>query len=324
MFLNETKKWLEDKPKFAALFAVYVALLPEIIYKLYSILYSGNEDTSALKPKNLKSWLKLYKQHRVIVKCALGNFPGLSEFEYNHIAQIVLNKIKSNYFLGPADNSQLAIMQAWPKEQWEIIMNSLYDYLFAGIDNLAYQLAETRLGRNQSENDSIEFSEELLFVLRLWGACWVIYGEAFTVLLRKARQGDLDAIQKLLIVDKNAIFEPGIARIWSKCNDKPDSEEFQTITKALKTIPKIANYDATKAKYDVAGMIARVFAPCKKPIPASEIGALFNALAKDLSDKSKPCHIDADLDNHKSDAFRKRVVRAKSHWDKFSLFDPDK
>lgn len=316
MILEETKKWIEDKPKYLGLLSAFLALIPDQIYGTFAHIFAGTEYASEFKVQNPKAWLKLYKKHRQIYKACFDemdlNF--LNKFRYQDILNSLFNLTKS-YLNHENIKPKSDLENECSEEKIQQIVESLWDYLFEKLDIFAQKLLDNHSSLKKSEYAEITgYSQEVNFLLRIWLASWFINGEAITPLLRKARQGDLDAIKKVLLIDKNAINEPGIFKLWSKYSENPECYEYEQIHKALFQQPKVIRYDMKKAKYATAGLIAHISDSFISPLNPSQIGQLFNCLAKDLAPQGKIIHKDPDLPSCKSDAFRKAVKRQKEHW----------
>lgn len=331
MYLKETKKWIENKPKskYLGLLSAFLALIPDQIYGTFAHIFAGTEYASDFKVENPQEWLKLYKRHRQIYKACFGEMDSnfAEGFEHQDFLNSLFSIIVKSYLYHKDIQADFEGMQAdfdFEKECEEEriiqIVESLWDYLFERLDNYAKQLSDNHSSLNNSESaESTGFPQEINFLLRIWLASWFINGEAITPLLRRARQGrDLDAIKKVLLIDKNAINEPGIFKLWSKYSQDPECYEYEQIHKALAQQPKVIKYDMKKAKYATAGLIAHISDDFTSPLNPSQIGQLFNCLAKDLAPQGKIVHKDPDLPNFKSDAFRKAVKREKEHWKNFT------
>jgi len=123
---------------------------------------------------------------------------------------------------------------------------------------------------------------------------------------QRARKGDLDALDKLLRLDKKLIFDNKIRDLYNQSENSSNRVVFRTINDALSKNfkPKIT---LRKVKGKIAGLISYYAGLSGYKLTAPEIQKLFDAVAHDF-DKSKL--IDSDLPEL-PESYSKTIQREK-------------
>jgi len=169
----------------------------------------------------------------------------------------------------------------------------------------------------RKRNKSIKNKTELIFFIRVWIPCILFYGDYPANILRKARHGDENALEKLIRLDKSVIHDSKIMEIHHQAAVAKKQGTMDIITKAMNKSPKM-KIDPQKVKYSLAGLISLISITLGKKLKAVEIHGLFNAISSDTSDES----IDPDL-IVTPETFEKAIQRAKTFWQAFIPL-PDK
>src|SRR5690606_20005672 len=135
----------------------------------------------------------------------------------------------------------------------------------------------------------------------------LFYGEYPTNLLRRARGGDLEALDMLLKLDKSLIFEPRIAELFRQESLSSRRARYLKICKSLQSLPRQLTEKQSKMK-------AAALIKCMMPggIDTPEIRKLFDGVAaastsgKAISDTALPESPEA-----MQKAVRREVLRQK-------------
>ena len=155
---------------------------------------------------------------------------------------------------------------------------------------------------------------EFLFIFKIIIPSFLFYGEHPAKLYRKARQGDVESLDKILRLDKGAVC---CKRINKHFYSPTDSCELKKLTLALHRQPK-GKISYQKAKFLIAGFISFLSEILGHRLSAPEIQDLFNAYAVDSGYDDL---IDADLPPS-PEGFAKAIQRERSFWSSF--LKPDK
>lgn len=170
--------------------------------------------------------------------------------------------------------------------------------------------SEMRLSVEQKKivKESLLFPE-FLFLLKVVIPCLFLYSSNYSVVFRKARQGDVPSLIQLLRIDKTLIQHPRINK-WVKYyalqEDKRNSE---SITNAFVKHP-IRVVSKRKIKYIIAGFLAYSFEKAGQPVSYPEIQQLFDVVAADSSSNLLRDEELPEIEN----TFYTAVKREKRRW----------
>ncbi len=307
--LKRTKEWYERHPKFLAFLCCFAAIGAEPLYDLLASLKASPKFKQTVKVKNPLKWPELYKNHRRLTsKCldtflAMKNKLKLKEFEVELLRHLKEEWTSPEPFSAPRPpkflrKPILSILR--PKDP------SLFNYL----EKLVEEETQDEPDR-LAEWEKLNTVPEVAFVITVLTPCWFEYREFAAPLFRRARQGEMEALEKILWLDKNAIHDPRIAKELHLASQKPDGARYRRIMRALENPPK-TKLSPVKVKIWMSGLILLLSEGFAHKLSAPEIRRLFDALAYDLHGK----YNDDDI-TLEEDAFRKAVTREKDFWKPF-------
>lgn len=157
---------------------------------------------------------------------------------------------------------------------------------------------------------------EIIFFYRVVVPCWFFHQKPPGILLRKARSGNIDALDKLLRIDSSLIHEPRIADIFHKSRWRKNNRTYSVITSALSKAP-IKTITPKSVKCYVAGLVSAASQLFNAKLTEPEIRQLFDAVQMD----SGGPEIDPDLPES-PEAFAKAIQRERKIW--LNSFQSDK
>jgi len=313
MRLKRTKQWYERHPKILAFLCCFAAIEAELLYDLLASLKASPKFKQTVKIKNPLKWPKLYKNHRRLTSTCIDTF--IDTF------LAIENKSKSKEF--EVDLLQ-HLKEEWmspkpfsakrpPKFLRKPILNILKPknpFLFNYLEKL---VEEEKINERErlAEWEKFNSVHEVAFVLTVLIPCWFEYREFAIPLFRRARHGNMEALEKILWLDKNAIHDLRIAKELYLASQKPDGARYRRIMRAQETYPK-TKLSPMKVKIWMAGLIRLLSEGFQHKLSTTEIRKLFDALAYDLHGT----YYDADI-TLEEDAFRKAVTREKEFWKPF-------
>jgi len=168
--------------------------------------------------------------------------------------------------------------------------------------------------------DKILDIPEFVFYTRVWFPCWIMYGEYPTFLFRRARQGNLDDLCKLLRLDKAITHDKRIGALVQQISLNPESEEFRKINNAMKSTIKVTS--RKKMKMRLASFILKYASFLGIDINAPEIQKLFDSISQHMYSEKLD---DTDLPES-PEAFYMNLRRQSKKWNVIpdSLPHPDK
>ena len=158
---------------------------------------------------------------------------------------------------------------------------------------------------------------EILFAYKVMLPCWHFYAISPSILFRKARNGNLEAMDKLLRIDTAVLCDPRISEHVYRLSLQKSKRKLEKILDAIRNGPK-AKISMQKIKFTLAGMISILSQILGHRLKSPAIRQLFNAVAIDTG---KDEMIDRDLPDS-PEAFSKAIQRERYFWRSF--LKPDK
>jgi hypothetical protein len=148
----------------------------------------------------------------------------------------------------------------------------------------------------------------MLFFYRVCIPCWLLYRQFPPTLLRSARTGNIDSIEKLLRLDSSTIHDPKIAEIYHQEQSKKNKSVYDLMAQSLDKSPR-AKITLQKIKMNFAGLLSAYSSAFGQRLTEPEIRALFDAISRD----SGKGDIDTDLPDG-SEVFSKAIQRERKFW----------
>lgn len=122
-------------------------------------------------------------------------------------------------------------------------------------------------------------SPEGQYFLRVWWPCWFLYREYPPRLLRAARQGDIDALDRLLRLDKFIVGDPRIAKRLGEYFSTGTPGQRKQLTAALDGKPKKRLTDKA-IRSGLGALITQLAFMFKTSVTAPQIEELFNRIER--------------------------------------------
>jgi hypothetical protein len=150
---------------------------------------------------------------------------------------------------------------------------------------------------------------EQLFFIKVFMPCYYMYNTYPIKLFRKARVGDIDALEKLFRLDSSVILDKRIAKIYH--NSKTKRIIHERLNNSLASNPKV-KIDKKKIKMSLAGLISFYSEKMGQRLNESEIRKYFDEVAKS---KGMPdVNVDVDIPDGQQ-SFAKEIQREKFNWE---------
>ena len=306
------KEWAKDKTFLIRTAALQFALPSKDLHDALKKLKAGErmEGYDSLPP--IDEWLELYKNHG---KVYLGLTNSLRQLD-NRLSEIIDFYEGLMFSLASLRHITQSEFQEAVDELNSEDKNGIFESLkenFKAIENL---IIEDHLEDSEKIQKFIS-TPEVLFFVRVWAPCFLLYGDYPAYILRKARQGDEEAFEKLLRLDKLLIYEPKMKKIFKKATETKARGRMSLIAKAFRSTPK-AKIEIKHIKYFFAGLLSLISIAMGQKLKAVDIHNLFDAVARDTTDEL----VDPDL-IVSPETFEKGIQRARNFW-KISIPLPDK
>lgn len=305
MELIRTKVWYERQPNPLAFLSCFIALNADFIYALLTSIKGSQEFKQTVKIEKPLIWYRLYRNHRKIVSTFIDIIREISN--QHNIDKEVINSLKEEF-----SSPQPFSSPRPPKPLRKYILG-----FFRPKDLVLFNFIKSMIEEKQDDSKSLaEWKKlnsvpEIAFIVTVLIPCWFEYRELMTPLLRRARQGDLESLEKILRLDKNAIHDPKIAKELHIASQKPQGIIYRRLTNAM------ANQTRTKltperVKIWMSGLILLISEILQCKLTTPEIRKLFDALSYDLNGDLYDSEITLE-----EDAFRMAVNREKDFWRPF-------
>nr|WP_287410686.1 hypothetical protein [Pseudodesulfovibrio sp.] len=228
---------------------------------------------------DLLKWLKYYRSHRKVLDTSLDNI----------------------FLVLPDLSDKLEI------ENGQIVTSLNNDNISESEHPVGILISEILFSGNYPKPENLNLSDEGFFSFRIFLPCWLHYFETPTGLYRKARLGDLDALDKLLRIDKRVVGDTKISRHIARHGGNPTNSEFKRLIKALEGAPR--KLSVTKVKTFLAAFLYGLSKHLGSPLTYPQVQDLFDQSAKErglgLTDP------DLEMAPH---SFEKAVRRNLTFW----------
>lgn len=312
-------KWRKGKPIPLVIMAEQIAVGAEPCFEFLELVKAGERIGDLSLMPNVREWLRLYRSHRRMQRCLIGRFRtfgGIVE-EGADFAELI--------FLG---SRGIKKMVKWIKRKVEKM--SVYERrrFISEVQRKWNQVYNLHLSEIQSEilgKRDLELNEklrealkepEIAFFFRAWVPCWLLYGEYAPRMMRRARMGDLDAMEKLLRLDASVVSDPRVGEYLHEARTSGKKATFERLTEALKRGPK-SKVTLKKVVYRMAGLISLISDIMKHRLTEREIWELFSAVAHDMGKEETDLYL-----TESPEAFAKAIQRERGFW--MPTIRPDK
>ncbi|WP_319471300.1 hypothetical protein [uncultured Pseudodesulfovibrio sp.] len=228
---------------------------------------------------DISRWLEFYRSHRKVLDISLDNIFSVLPDLSNKL------EIKNGEIVSTLNNE---------------------DFLTSE-HPVGILISELMFSDNYPKTGNVTLSDEGFFSFRIFLPCWLQYFEHPTSLFRRARLGDLDALDKLLRIDKRVIADTRISRHIATHGINPQRPEFRRLVKAIEGAPR--KLSVTKVKTFLAAFLYGLSKHLGSPMTYPQIQDLFDQSAQErglgLTDP------DLEMAPH---SFEKAVRRNLSFW----------
>lgn len=321
--MKHFNEWANNKSLLLAIASLVIAGSVEYCLELLEMFKVGKRIEGETKLPSIQEWLSLYRNHRRVYYGVTDEFRSLNDTTAKALDIYELMMGGFNQIKGMTPEEINREIQKLTQEKQQEIINTAITYTGVIQEFIAINvIGNDSKKENEPDNDTkkrvraIQAKPEMIYFLRVFLPCWLFYGDYPVNILRKARHGDEDAIEKLYRLDDSIIHDPKIMEIHHQAKvSKKQSMRYCFKTATGKT-PKM-KLDLKKIKYNLAGLISIISIVMGQKLTAKEIDDLFNVIARDKGDEAyDPDHIIND------ESFEKAIQRAKTFWQ--TIPKPDK
>ena len=280
--MKHFNKWAKDKSPLLAMSSLMLAVFAEVGCALIKIFREEKFMEGLVSLPPLTEWLSLYRNQKKVLNNVYNTFTSMNE-DFEQIINLfdILVGMLREY--GPFETIRIIENPSCKDEEWigdyvrewfpktqEIIMREYVNFARFGVDD-----EEGKIFRDKY------FTPEVIFFLKIWIPCLLFYGESVPTILRRARQGNYDDIEKLLKLDPSIIHDSRIKEIHHKATVAKERGKINRMTKALQLKPRM-KADIRKVRYNMAGLLSGYSIVIGEELTAKDINNLFIAVALDM------------------------------------------
>jgi len=310
--VKKLDEWAKGRPIFIAIASQQIAFGAEPCFQALHALKSGEPVDGFTEAPHIDYWISLYKNHKKITESFKKTFSGFDELSEIgiSISDLLSFNRKQRRMLGSKkyNNNLRKKFESLSQEDWDEIQNFWKEVYLISLDSIKSDIAG-EYDKELSEKIKNTIKEpEMIFYLRVWVPCWMLYGELPPTLLRSARLGNIEALEKLIRLDNSVIHEPKIAEILHQASAKKNKSTYNLLVKAQLKGPK-TKITLQKIKMNFAGFISAASSAFGHRLSEPEIRSLFDAVACDTGKGD----IDTDIPDS-PEAFAKAIQRERQFW----------
>lgn len=253
--------------------AIEVASSADAVEGVLRVLAGREKPKTPLPPvPPLRDWLPLYRRHRVILAAMLQTeaSEGETGAEVVGLMKALPRVSEEEWAAEVADSGEdelkalLSPFLGIPFPPDDATLRAILDDMHGSADDAA--TLESCLATPAGQ-----------FFARVFVPCWLLYREWPSLLLRRARGGDLDAIDKLLRLDKSAEHDPRVAEHVHRIQHSGSKRDRDRLT-AARTGGIKTTLTPQSIRYGLAGLISQ-FAPAfGTKVTAPQIAKLFDRI----------------------------------------------
>ncbi len=306
--------------------------MSEMLYGISEKLHSGELDDKLPGHPPATEWLEMYRDHRRVF-CAVGDYLELYDLNGRE-TEDVLVALRAMSAL--VRNDPQAFLDDYRRDMRKMKTSRLKAII--RLENREVRKAYLRhleemheIAVKRSDPTDTAFGEHLLaipelhFFVRVFFMCVIVYREFPIDLLRRARCGDLDAIEKLLRLDPQMMHERSIER-WLNADGGGTSRARRERAMDWVNDGPIRKRDKWAFKQSMGGLISamsrRLFFVIDKrqlkpqPLNAPQIMHLFDAWYRDRNGRREAVMNDPEFANVNSESWSKAIQRNRRVWDR--------
>jgi hypothetical protein len=314
--MKHFRTWAEGKNPLLVILALQIAGFAKDYLLVADSIKKDKRLEGDVSLPSLRRWLKLYQNPKKVGRILFDALEGISD----HSEKIV--GIAKELASGAEKLQKMplgTINKFWaqlsPEERTRLFhdgLNKLEEYKELLINDY---LTEPTEGEKTAFRKNL-IKPEIIFFFRVTIPCFSLYGIYPIRLLKMAQQGDDDALEKLIRLDKSTIFDPQISEIIHHAQTLRERRKLSLIKMAFSLSPKVKT-DMRAIKCNLGGLISHTSISIKQKLPAIKIRQLYDALARDTGLD----YIDPDLGDMTPENFEKAIQRGRIFWQKILQAD---
>lgn len=276
------KKWGKDKPYIIQLFAAQLVSTVQDMSEEFSSIKLRRFASQKFPLPHLPSWFALYRSHRKTIFQVKAIWSAAYGKNIVHFFSELLKEAQKQ-----KRHSKNLVHNSTTPEEIEAAKNLLQMVLSAsdkGLEDEFDQVPIKQAARRRMTRLIAENPLELSFYLFVAVPCWALYRTSPSMLYRKARQGDFEALGKLLRLDQIMLHDPAIGKQVIACRFNHSSTKYRKLLDAATKAPK--GSDSYKnILLSQIGLLSAISHLTEKPLTPRDLYELVAAFDKDSKSK---------------------------------------
>lgn len=271
-------KWGKDKPFIIRIFAGQLLLSVHEMSEEFKTLKLRRFASLRFPLPRLEDWFDMYCSHRkivIIIKDIFSSVYGKSII--NQLSDVVAEFQKqSRTGKRPSSDDPSESQVNEVKEFLELLVSASEKELEGEFNDVPFkQSAKNRMARLTKEKPL-----EMAFYLFVVVPCWTLYRTFPTLLYRKARQGDFEALEKLLRLDQLMLHDPQIGKQIISYRFNHSSGKYRKLLEAATKSPKGSDSRKNILLSEIA-LLSAVSHLTKRPLTPQDLYELVEAYDHD-------------------------------------------
>ncbi|QVW36551.1 hypothetical protein KIP69_06820 [Geobacter sulfurreducens] len=276
--MNELKKWAKDKPYIIKIFAAHLVSTVQDMAEEYKTIKLRRFSWQKFPLPHLPSWFALYRSHRKV------------DQTIKDIWASVYGKTATDFFSGLLDeaqqlkNQEKKSLQSLPTQEeveksfelLQMILSASDKALEEEINQVPVKQTAQRRMAKLIANKPLELS----FYLFVAAPCWTLYRMSPTRLYRQARQGNFDALERLLRLDQLMLHDPAIGKQIITYRFNHSMSKYRKLLKAA-TDPPTGKKSSYHILLSQIGFISALSHLTSKPLTPRDLYELIAAFDAD-------------------------------------------
>jgi hypothetical protein len=298
----------DGQPWLFVMIATQIAASPDSVHALLKYTAYGESPPKPIPAlPAMRQWIAMYRCHRVMQNSLAAGFGLAADIEATEVSDDLRSVSRMS-----SEEIEKEISELPAEEQTDMI-RPLIGIPFPPDDvTLRLLLDEIDADKEPGDIEEERLFDELItsaagqYFFRVWWPSLVLYREYAPNLLRSARLGNLDALDRLLRLDKYILHDPGVARVFVEvmsCGRPCDKTRIANATKGRPTV-KLTEANIRAGLGALISQFAHLF---HSKVTAPEIQALFDGIERIRSGNQVDTKIEAT-----GDAWSKAIQRAKT------------
>jgi hypothetical protein len=288
--MSEVRNWAKKKSPIIKIMAPHLALCVEDFHEDFQNIKSRRFNSQRFPLPHLPSWFAMYRSHRKTLNQVKAVWSAM--FGKNIVqsfSKMYEDGLKST---GASEDSNLS-----PEKSKEIkqALQSAFDvsqkFFEKEVSRAPMKASAQKRLRQLVDQTPLETSFYVFVVV----PCWALYRTSPTMLYRKARLGDFEAMEKLLRLDQLMLHDPAIGSKIIKRRFEHSTNDYRRLISFALESPK-RKTSRVNILLSIAGFIYAFSQIFQQPLTSHDIVELFKAVDEDTKSKLRE-ELPKDYDN---------------------------